>query len=177
MMIRLRCISQSWRYWHFELDNPLFWWFLCLYTLYACSTHLAIMTTKNVIVCVCVSRSVRSNSLWAYRLQTTRLLCPWSSLGKNTRVDSHSLLQEIFPTQRSKPGLLHCRQILYLCATREMPISHSMSARSLQSWLKSLWPYGPCSLPGFIIHGILQGIFPTQGRTFVFCTGRRVLLH
>ena len=28
-------------------------------------------------------------------------------------VDSHSLLQGIFLTQESKPGLLHCRQILY----------------------------------------------------------------
>jgi len=28
-------------------------------------------------------------------------------------VGSHLLLQEIFLTQRSNPGLLHCRQILY----------------------------------------------------------------
>ena len=28
-------------------------------------------------------------------------------------VGSHSLLQGIFPTQESNPGLLHCRQILY----------------------------------------------------------------
>ena len=27
---------------------------------------------------------------------------------------SHFLLQGIFPTQRSNPSLLHCRQILYL---------------------------------------------------------------
>ena len=27
--------------------------------------------------------------------------------------DSHSLLQEIFPIQKSNPGLLYCRQILY----------------------------------------------------------------
>ena len=27
--------------------------------------------------------------------------------------DSHSLLQEIFPTQASNPGYLHYRQILY----------------------------------------------------------------
>ena len=33
--------------------------------------------------------------------------------GRNTRVGSHSLLQGIFPTQGSNPGLLHCRQILY----------------------------------------------------------------
>ena len=35
------------------------------------------------------------------------------SSGKNTRVGSHSHLQEIFPTQGSNPGLPHCRWILY----------------------------------------------------------------
>ena len=39
------------------------------------------------------------------------LLCPWKSPVKNTRVGSHSLLQEIFLTQRSNLSLLHCRQI------------------------------------------------------------------
>ena len=33
------------------------------------------------------------------------------SPSKNTGVGSHSLLQGIFPTQGSNPGLLHCRQI------------------------------------------------------------------
>ena len=32
---------------------------------------------------------------------------------KNTGVGCHSLLQWIFSTQGSKPGLQHCRQILY----------------------------------------------------------------
>src|SRR5574340_1223802 len=32
---------------------------------------------------------------------------------KNTEVGSLSLLQGIFPTQGSNPGLLHCRWILY----------------------------------------------------------------
>ena len=41
-----------------------------------------------------------------------RLLCPWDSPGKNTGVGGHSLLQGIFLTQGSNPGLLHCRQIL-----------------------------------------------------------------
>ena len=35
------------------------------------------------------------------------------SSGKNIGVGRHALLQGIFPTQRSNPGLLHCRQILY----------------------------------------------------------------
>ena len=39
--------------------------------------------------------------------------CPWNSLGKNTGVDCHSLLQGIFPTQGSNPGLLLCGQTLY----------------------------------------------------------------
>ena len=37
---------------------------------------------------------------------------PWNSPGQNT-VGSLSLLQGIFPTQQSNPGLLHCRQTLY----------------------------------------------------------------
>ena len=36
------------------------------------------------------------------------------SPGKNAEVGCHTLLQGIFPTQRSNPDLLHCRQILYL---------------------------------------------------------------
>ena len=37
---------------------------------------------------------------------------PWNSPGQNTGVGSLSLLQGIFPTQGSNPGLLHCRQEL-----------------------------------------------------------------
>jgi len=33
--------------------------------------------------------------------------------GQNTGVGSRALLQGIFPTQGSNPGLLHCRWILY----------------------------------------------------------------
>ena len=41
------------------------------------------------------------------------ILCLWDSPGKNTGVGCHSLLQGIFPTQGSNPGLLHYRQVLY----------------------------------------------------------------
>ena len=53
------------------------------------------------------------DSLQPYGLHSTRLLCPWDSPGKNTRVGYHALLQGIFPTQGSNPGLMHCRWILY----------------------------------------------------------------
>ena len=35
------------------------------------------------------------------------------SPGKNTGMGCHALLQGIFPTQGSNPGLTHCKQILY----------------------------------------------------------------
>ena len=38
---------------------------------------------------------------------------PWNSPAQNTGVGSLSLLQGIFQSQRSNPGLPHCRQFLY----------------------------------------------------------------
>ena len=54
------------------------------------------------------SRSVMSDSLWPHGLYI-----PWNSPGQNAGVGSLSLLQGVFPTQGSDPGLPHCRQILY----------------------------------------------------------------
>ena len=47
------------------------------------------------------------------------------SPGKNTGVSCHFLLQGIFPTQGSNPGLLHCRQILYRLSHQGSPPSPS----------------------------------------------------
>ena len=52
--------------------------------------------------------SVVSNSLRLHRLYS-----PWNSPGQNTGVGILSLLQVIFLTQGSNPGLPHYRQILY----------------------------------------------------------------
>ena len=52
-------------------------------------------------------------SVMSDSLQPARLLCQCNSLGKNTGVGCHFLLQGIFLIQGSNPGLLHCRQILY----------------------------------------------------------------
>ena len=58
--------------------------------------------------CCCVSRSVVSHSLRPHNLYSS-----WSSPGQNTGMGSFSLLQGIFPTQGSHPGLQHWRRILY----------------------------------------------------------------
>ena len=49
------------------------------------------------------------------------LYSPWNSPGHNIGVGSLSLLQGIFPTQGSNPGLLHCRQILYQLSHKGSP--------------------------------------------------------
>ena len=72
--------------------------------------HLKITEQK----CFCIfsevseSRTVRSDSLRPHGLCS-----PWNSLGQNPGMGRLSLLQEIFPTQGSNPGLPHCRQVLY----------------------------------------------------------------
>ena len=46
-----------------------------------------------------VKSLIGSDSLRPHELLPTRLLSPWNSPGKNTGVNWHSLLQEIFPTK------------------------------------------------------------------------------
>ena len=60
--------------------------------------------------------SVMSDSLRPYGLYS-----PWNSPGQNTGVGSLSLLQGIFPTQGSNPGLPHCRRILYQLSYKRSP--------------------------------------------------------
>ena len=93
------------------------------------------------------SGSVVSNSLWPRGLYS-----PWNSLGQNTWVGSLSLLQGIFPTQGSNPGLPHCRRILY-------QLSHNRSP-SILEWVAypfssgSSWPRNrirvSCNAGGFL---------------------------
>ena len=49
------------------------------------------------------------------------LYSPWNSPGQNPGVGNCSLLQGIFPTQESNPGLPHCRQILYQLSHKGSP--------------------------------------------------------
>ena len=79
-----------------------------------------------------------SYSAMSDSLQPHGLYSPWNSPGQNTGVGNHTLLQRIFPTQGSSPGLLHCRQIL-------CQLSHQGSPRRLE-WVAypfssgSSWP-------------------------------------
>ena len=59
----------------------------------------------------------------------------WNFPGKNTGVDSHPLLQGIFPTQGSNPHLLHCRQNLYRWASRENTLRPFINICWINEWI------------------------------------------
>ena len=62
-------------------------------------TYCTDLKDLEIAVC-CESHSVMSDSLQSQGLYST-----WNSPGQNTGVGSHSLLQGIFPTQASNPGI------------------------------------------------------------------------
>ena len=79
------------------------------------------------------SRSVMSDSLWPHGLYSAR-----NSPGQSTGVGSRSLLQGIFPTQGSNPGLPHCRQTLYQLSHKGSPTILEWVAYPFFS--RSSWP-------------------------------------
>ena len=60
---------------------------------------------------------------------------PWNSPGQNSGVGSCSLLQGIFPTQGSNPGLVHCR-ILYQLSHKGSPyLSYQGNLKLMQCYM------------------------------------------
>ena len=53
---------------------------------------------------------------------------------KNTGVDCHLLLQEIFPTQGLNPGFSHCRQSFTIGATRKVQWNSSRTVQNPKGW-------------------------------------------
>ena len=117
-----------------------------------------------------VSHSVMSDSVLPHVARQAPL-CPWNSPGKDPGVGCHFLLQGIFLTQGSNPGLLHCRRVLYLLSPQgsqgsgmpvsppslKLPARCSMTRPSPYSWRRC--PKSPkwkfqnqtcVSAPGFL---------------------------
>ena len=77
-----------------------------------------------------------------------------NSPGKNIGVGCHALLQGIFPTQGSNPGLPHCRQILY-------QLSHKGSPRIL-AWVACPFSSGSSQSRNRTRVSCIAGIFFTN---------------
>ena len=88
----------------------------------------------------CYSIHWKWKSLSHVWLFATPWTSPWNSPGHNTGVGTLSLLQQIFPTQGSNPGLPHCRWILYHLSHKGIPtgpnelIELITSGCSIKSW-------------------------------------------
>ena len=85
------------------------------------------------------------------------------SPGKNTGVGCHALLQGIFPTQGSNPGLPHCRQILYRLSYQGSPrilewVAYPFSRGS--SWPRN-WTGVSCITGGFFTSWANRGALQT----------------
>ena len=73
---------------------------------------------------------------------------PRSSPGQNIGVGSLSLLQGIFPTQGSNPGLLHCRRILYQLSHKGSPKYRINISDTLSHYQRRQLHPTPVLLPG-----------------------------
>ena len=100
---------------------------LCHHTLSTSNDCLELKKKKNKSV----GLLLESDSLWVCSQWTVAHQAPLSMefLSKNTGVGRHSLLQGIFPTQGSNPGLLHCRQILYCLSHRSCQMNNCTTMR------------------------------------------------
>ena len=73
-----------------------------------------------------------SYSVMSDSFQHQELYSPWNSPGQNTGVGSYSLVQEIFLTQGSNPGLQHCRQIRYQLSHQGSPSQDHPQEKQMQ---------------------------------------------
>ena len=106
-------------FWHISFLGFISYLCVCEREIYICKfICVRPSSIQFSLVCllaqVCMTLCDPADCMWP-----TRLLCPWDSPGKNTRVGCPSLIQEILQTQGSNPGLLHCKQILHHRATWE----------------------------------------------------------
>ena len=166
----------NWTMWkrsYFSTSSPK------LTFLYVCVCVLILRSMRYylflILICISLcleseSRSVMSDSLWAHGLYRP----PWNSPGENTGMGSLSLLQGIFPTQGSNPGLPHCSWILYQLSHKGSPrilewVAFSFSRASSHPRSPTLQvdslpaePQGEPKNTGVGSLSLCQWIFPTQ---------------
>ena len=111
-----------------------------------------------VIISIFLVKWSESHSVMSDSLQPHGLYNPWNSPGQNTGVGTLSLLQGIFPTQGSYPGLLHCRQMLYQLSYKRSPrilewVAYPFSSRS--SWPRD-WTRVSCIAGGFFTNWAIR---------------------
>ena len=125
-----------------------------------------------------------SNSLQPHRLLPARLLCPWDSLGQNTRVGCHFLLQGIFLTQGLNLGLLNCRKILYRLSNQGSPFKpywNRIFKKSIDTYIYICTAESPCwtqycksTIPQFKERNEAAKVFISAGWSLPLCLSARL---
>ena len=126
--------------------NTAPWWRCIQYNTVA-KMNLASRKVKKVKV---VSDSLRPHGLYS---------------GQNAGVGSLSLLQGIFPTQGSKPGLPRCRQILYQLCLKGSPFWN----KTIKS--PSVFPFCSLSFVIYIVVFFSHLLYLEE----IYCNGNREL--
>ena len=112
-----------------------------------------------------------SDSLRPHGLRSLVGYSPWDFPGKSAGVDCHFLLQGIFQTQESSPGLPHCRQMLYRLSPKGSPrsIQFMSFTVSIIAFMKSFLQFScsvvsdschpmDCSTPGLPVQTKSQNL-------------------
>ena len=133
-------------------------WFITGYWIYSsqcCTVGPCSLSILYIMVCICGDLVAKSCPTVVIPWMPAMLLCPWDSPGENSGVGHHFLLQRIFPTQKSNPGLRHCRHILYLLSYERSPNLHLLTPKL---------PVHP-SLTVFLL--TITGLFSTSISLFI----------
>ena len=150
--------------------------FALLHSVLQGQTCLLLQVSLNFLLlhsrtCESENRSVMSDFLWPHGLYS-----PWTSLGQNTGVGSLFLLQGIFPTHGSNPGLLHCRQILYSLSHKGNPsilewVAYPFSSRSSRPRNRIMVS---CIAGGFFTNWTIR---EAHSRIYIADIGERFAMH
>ena len=137
---------------------------ICRWILYHGATEEALRESESLSA---LSDSLRPHGLYGL----------WNSPGQNIGVGSCSLLQVMFSTQGSKPGLPHRKQILYQLSHQGSPVCRVQFSLSVVS--DSLRPHGlqyarpPCLSPTPGVYSnscpLSQGCHPTSHPLRISC--------
>ena len=101
------------------------------------------------------------------------LCSPWNPSGQNTGVGSLFILQGIFPTQGSNPGILHCRQPLHHLSQKGSPYMCHMYIHIYTNYI-IYWLY--CLYHLFLFSPIISSTILPSSSPLVFTKILRMLL-
>ena len=134
--------DDGWQFWIYKICDLTLW-----HSYITCRTDPDWTSMGHMPISepVMVARGMKSesHSVMSSSLQPRGLYSPWNSPGQNTGVGSCSLLQGLFPTKGSDPGLLDHRQILLAGGNGALELVASLGPVPAHT-CRERWVQGAC---------------------------------